>query len=113
MLANLRREAFQPQLAPELVRGVPRPPPRRVRLEELFMGVWGVGPSTAQKLAARGFRTLADLERPDVHLSTAQRIGLRHHAAFQERIPREEVAAVTSLVRVNARAAAKWLAHCR
>ncbi len=64
----------------------------------LFMEVWGIGPSHAQRLAAQGLRTLEDLARPDVHLTTNQRIGLQFHNDFNQRIPRAEMAGIAAVV---------------
>jgi DNA polymerase IV len=56
---------------------------------ELFLGIYGVGHSTAQSFLAAGHRTLADIE--NLPLTKNQRIGLEHHADFNTRIPRSEV----------------------
>eukprot|EP00854_Cymbomonas_tetramitiformis_P010915 gene10915-12913_t len=71
--------------------------PRIVALQTLT-SVWGLGPSTAQQLYDRGFRTVEDLSRDPEQLTAQQRVGLAHHADLQERIPRAEVAQAAALV---------------
>lgn len=65
---------------------------------QLFMKIWGVGPSTAQLWVQQGFRTLQDLENK-ANLNKQQRIGLKNFDDFQERMPREEAAQIESKVK--------------
>eukprot|EP00048_Salpingoeca_helianthica_P001388 m.48900 g.48900 ORF g.48900 m.48900 type:complete len:329 (+) comp11429_c0_seq2:763-1749(+) len=64
----------------------------------LFMEIWGIGAATAEKLVAKGYRTIEDLRAHQDELTTSQKIGLRYFEEFQLRIPREEVEAVAQLV---------------
>jgi DNA polymerase lambda len=69
------------------------------RVVELFDDVWGVGIESALKFYQRGFRTLEDL-RKNTHLLTEwQKIGLKYHEEFEQRIPREDVETIVDLVR--------------
>lgn len=88
---------------------------------ELFTNIWGAGTKTAQlwyqqvKLnlsienisrrnntarlnVFKGFRTLEDI-RTKVHLSSTQKIGLKHYDDFLDRMPREEAAAIEKVVK--------------
>lgn len=87
---------------------------------ELFTNIWGAGAKTAQlwyqqvKLtvsienislrnhltlnAFKGFRTLEDI-RTKAHLSSTQKIGLKHYDDFLDRMPREEAAAIEKVVK--------------
>lgn len=58
---------------------------------QLFMGIYGVGYSTASRWIAQGHRTLDDLRRK-AELTHGQRIGIDHYDDFLQRIPRAEVA---------------------
>ncbi|GAA5911045.1 hypothetical protein JCM8208_003968 [Rhodotorula glutinis] len=61
----------------------------------LFLQIYNVGPTRAEKYVAAGCRTLADLEKRQdsekIKLSKAQKIGLRHREDIQRLIPRAEV----------------------
>ena len=62
----------------------------------LFAKIWGVGPSTSQRLfRTHGLTTLDELRqrsaRDDTLLNGQQRIGLRFFEELQQRIPRSEV----------------------
>nr|WKN12663.1 PolL [Haplophryne mollis] len=65
---------------------------------ELFTNIWGAGPKTAQFWYQQGFRTLEDI-RTKAHLSNTQKIGLKHYDDFLDRMPREEAAAIETVVR--------------
>ncbi|KAJ3614650.1 hypothetical protein NHX12_018221 [Muraenolepis orangiensis] len=65
---------------------------------ELFTNVWGAGPKTAQLWYQQGFRTLEDI-RTKANLSNTQKIGLKHYDDLLDRMPREEAAAIETLVR--------------
>uniref|UniRef100_A0A3Q3BE31 DNA polymerase n=1 Tax=Kryptolebias marmoratus TaxID=37003 RepID=A0A3Q3BE31_KRYMA len=60
---------------------------------ELFSNIWGAGAKTAQLWYQQGFRTLEDI-RTKAHLSSTQKIGLKHYDDFLDRMPREEAAAI-------------------
>jgi len=62
----------------------------QVKVMSLFGAVWGIGPSTAQKLYDKGHRSLEDL-KTDTSLTPAQRVGLEFHEDIIKRIPRHEV----------------------
>lgn len=69
----------------------------------LFLGVYGAGLVQAHKWLQAGYRTLIDLETK-ASLTPSQKIGIAHHAHFNSRIPRPEVAAhgavVTNTLRI-------------
>lgn len=65
---------------------------------ELFTNIWGAGAKTAQLWYQQGFRTLEDI-RTKAHLSHTQKIGLKHYNDFLDRMPREEAAAIETVVR--------------
>jgi len=54
--------------------------------------VWGVGPAKAKDLYAAGIRSIEDLRKKQHLLTEMQKIGLKYHEDFIEKIPREEVA---------------------
>lgn len=67
----------------------------------LFLGIYGVGKTTADKWIAKGFRTLEDLiQRAD--LNPNQRIGIDHYEDLNTRIPRTEVKKIGDFVRAEA-----------
>lgn len=68
---------------------------------KLFLGIYGVGTSTAEKWIAQGFRTLDDL-RQKGNLTPNQRVGLEHYEDLNSRIPRAEVAALGDYVKQEA-----------
>lgn len=55
---------------------------KKEKLEEL-QSIWGVGPSGAEKLYEKGFRTIDDLRKAEANgespLSSLQKIGLKYH----------------------------------
>ena len=53
--------------------------------------VYGIGPKKAKKLIQMGATTVADLRKMKSELDRVQLIGLEHHEAIQERIPRKEI----------------------
>ncbi|XP_041840091.1 DNA polymerase lambda [Melanotaenia boesemani] len=65
---------------------------------ELFTNIWGAGAKTAQLWYQQGFRTLEDV-RTKAHLSSTQKIGLKHYEDFLDRMPREEAQAIEKVVR--------------
>lgn len=67
----------------------------------LFLGIYGVGKSTADKWIAQGFRTLDDLlQRAKV--TDNQRMGIEHYEDLNTRIPREEVTKLGEYVKAEA-----------
>ncbi|XP_073329024.1 DNA polymerase lambda [Pagrus major] len=65
---------------------------------ELFTNIWGAGTKTAQLWYQQGFRTLEDI-RTKAHLTNTQKIGLKHYDDFLDRMPREEAAAIETVVK--------------
>ncbi|MCL4118541.1 UNVERIFIED_CONTAM: hypothetical protein GTU68_060147 [Idotea baltica] len=57
---------------------------------QLFIGVWGAGPSTANNWYTQGFRTLDDL-RHKATLTRHQEVGLKYYDELNERMCRSEV----------------------
>ncbi|OJD37932.1 dna polymerase pol4 [Diplodia corticola] len=60
---------------------------------QTFLKIYGVGLSKASKWVMAGLRTLEDLTRNNVPLTTNQKVGLAHYTDFNTRIPRAEVTA--------------------
>lgn len=71
------------------------------KISALFLGIYGVGKSTADKWIAKGFRTLDDLLQK-AKLNDSQRIGIEHYHDLNTRIPREEVTKLGEYVKVEA-----------
>lgn len=67
----------------------------------LFLGIYGVGKSTADKWIAKGFRTLDDLLQK-AKLNDSQKIGIEHYQDLNTRIPREEVTKLGEYVKAEA-----------
>ena len=65
---------------------------------DLFVGVWGAGPMTAEVWASQGLRTLEDLKKHG-KLTRQQKIGLEHYDEFLERMPREEAGLIEDVVK--------------
>ncbi|XP_049901187.1 DNA polymerase lambda [Epinephelus moara] len=65
---------------------------------ELFTNIWGAGAKTAQLWYQQGFRTLEDI-RTKAHLTSTQKIGLKHYDDFLDRMPREEAAAIEKVLK--------------
>lgn len=66
----------------------------------LFQRITGVGPSAAIKWVRKdGLRTLEDLSK--AKLNSHQVIGLKYFKEFEERIPRDEVSKLESIVMKN------------
>ena len=86
--------------------------PRVMALKDLTT-VWGIGAGKARDLYnnGKGFKSVAELRKAvdagatDL-LSPQQLVGLRHHWEFQQRMPRDEAAAIGEHVRKAAEAAA-------
>lgn len=71
------------------------------QVKSLFLGIYGVGPFTADKWIAQGFRTLDDLLR-SADLSFSQRIGVEYYDDINSRIPRDEVTQIGDYVKAEA-----------
>lgn len=63
----------------------------------LFLGIYGVGKTTADKWIAQGFRTLEDLTQK-TDLNANQKVGIEHYKDINTRIPRAEVAKIGEFV---------------
>ena len=67
----------------------------KIRVLELFQGIYGVGPVQSEKWYDKGIRTLQDLvsysERDAGSLTYAQKLGLKYYEDINERIPRIEI----------------------
>lgn len=74
--------------------------PRRKTMG-MFLKIYGVGQTQAQKWIAQGFQTLDDL-RNKAELNASQRIGLDHFDDINTRIPRQEVEALADHVKKTA-----------
>ncbi|KUJ20319.1 DNA polymerase lambda [Mollisia scopiformis] len=70
---------------------------------QLFLKIYGVGPSEASKFIQAGHKTLEDL-RTKARLTEGQEIGLEHYDDFNTRIPRDEMTALGVIVKETAKA---------
>lgn len=70
----------------------------KVRTITLFGEVWGIGPATALRLYEKGYRTLDDLQKEE-SLTHAQKLGLKYFDDIKQRIPRNEVQDMESLLK--------------
>ncbi|KAF8326570.1 Nucleotidyltransferase [Cantharellus anzutake] len=86
---------------------------RRLQYEEstesaivtkLFMGIYGVGMTTARDWYSRGMRTLDDLSGSHrrIVLTPAQQIGLKYYTDLAERMPRSEAKAIFDAIKAIA-----------
>lgn len=64
----------------------------------LFVGVWGAGPTTAEAWISQGLKTLEDLKTHG-KLTRQQEIGLKYYDEFLERMPREEAGKIEEMVK--------------
>ena len=64
----------------------------------LFVGVWGAGPTTAEAWVSQGLNTLEDLKKHG-KLTRQQEIGLKYYDEFLERMPREEAGQIEEVVK--------------
>ena len=64
----------------------------------LFVGVWGAGPTTAEAWVSQGLKTLEDLKNHG-KLTHQQEIGLKYYDEFLERMPREEAGQIEEVVK--------------
>ncbi|XP_022796242.1 DNA polymerase lambda-like [Stylophora pistillata] len=64
----------------------------------LFVGVWGAGPTTAEAWVSQGLKTLEDLKQHG-KLTRQQEIGLKYYDEFLERMPREEAGKIEEVVK--------------
>ncbi|CAF0914208.1 unnamed protein product [Adineta steineri] len=69
-----------------------------IAVMDLFGQIWGSGPAQAKRWVTLGYRTLDDL-RTKAKLTHNQVIGLKYCSEFLERIPRDEVSQIESVVR--------------
>ncbi|XP_046658917.1 DNA polymerase lambda-like [Homalodisca vitripennis] len=60
------------------------------RVLDLFSGIWGAGPATANAWYIKGHRTLNDLIEKET-LTKQQQIGIKYYKQFSERMSRSEV----------------------
>lgn len=62
----------------------------KIATQRLLSGIWGVGPKTAESLARRGYRTLAQLRADPAAagLTHQQRVGLELYEDLLTKIPR-------------------------
>ncbi|KAK1755301.1 hypothetical protein QBC47DRAFT_383336 [Echria macrotheca] len=69
----------------------------------IFLGIYGVGTSIANRWLAKGYRTLEDLmANPPSDLTPNQRLGIEHYEDLNTRIPREEVTQLGAYVKREA-----------
>ena len=64
---------------------------------KLFSRIHGVGPSQAKKWVNNGLQSLSDLQ--GVKLTKYQALGLKYLDEFEQRIPREEIAVIESILK--------------
>lgn len=64
----------------------------------LFVGVWGAGPITAEAWVSQGLKSLEDLTQHG-KLTRQQEIGLKYYDEFLERMPREEAGKIEEVVK--------------
>ncbi|CDW74543.1 helix-hairpin-helix motif family protein [Stylonychia lemnae] len=69
---------------------------------KLIESVWGIGPKNAQKLYDKKIRTIEDLRKNQHLLTDMQKIGLKYHEDFIEKIPRKEVEQLLERVKQTA-----------
>ncbi|XP_071949012.1 DNA polymerase lambda-like isoform X2 [Antedon mediterranea] len=62
-----------------------------------FNNIWGVGPTTAQGWVQQGYRSLDDVMK-NITLNRQQTIGMKYYDEFLERMPREEVQEIQTVV---------------
>ena len=74
-----------------------RADPRNAAITELT-GVTGIGPAAAALLVKDGITAVADLHKHTDRLNHHQRIGLKYHADFKQRIPRSEMQQMEHIV---------------
>lgn len=65
---------------------------------KLLLGIYGVGPALAAQWAARGMRTLEDVQS-QVRLTPGQKMGIERYRDLNTKIPRDEVEALAQVVR--------------
>lgn len=64
---------------------------------ELFQGIYGVGPSTAEKWYKKGYRTMDDLK--DVKKNKSQQLGYYYYYHLIQRIPRKEMDRIANRIK--------------
>ncbi|KAF7373640.1 DNA polymerase lambda [Mycena sanguinolenta] len=72
-----------------------------VQIRKVFQGIYGVGQTTAYKWYAAGCRSLDDLKagKGGVTLTDAQKIGIEFYDDINDRMPREEAAALFDIIK--------------
>jgi DNA polymerase lambda len=63
----------------------------KVKALDVLEGIWGLGPRGAEKLYAKGIKTVEDVRKNQHLLTDMQKIGLKYYEDFLKRIPRAEV----------------------
>lgn len=71
----------------------------KVKAISVLEGVWGMGPRGAEKLYAKGIKTIEDLKKKPEVLTEMQKVGLKYFDDFNQRIPRSEVEQLLEKVR--------------
>lgn len=66
---------------------------------DLFTGIWGIGPSRAELLYKKGFRTIEDLRKNQSYLTDNQKIGLKYYEDLLKKIPREKISILSLVIR--------------
>eukprot|EP00736_Rhodelphis_marinus_P007412 Rmarinus@m.2748 len=72
-----------------------------IQVKEMFAGVFGAGPKTAEKWFSMGFRTLDDLQAR-AKLTHQQRVGIEYYDDINTRMPRSEAGEIETFVRTFA-----------
>ncbi|KAJ1533948.1 hypothetical protein HK096_004531 [Nowakowskiella sp. JEL0078] len=76
--------------------------PVELQVLEIFMGVHGVGKTTARRWYSNGWRSLEDIKEANksekLQLSHDQQIGIKYYEDFKKRIPRDEVSQLADIV---------------
>jgi len=70
----------------------------RIQILSTFMGIFGVGQSTANKWCALGYKTLDDITK-HATLTYAQAVGLNYYHEFKLRIPRQEMETICKAIK--------------
>ena len=73
---------------------------KSVTARNALMGVWGIGPATAQELYSKGFDSAEKLKADGMHLlNENQKIGLQYYEELLPKIPRAEVEEIVAVVK--------------
>ncbi len=68
------------------------------RVTQLFEGIHGVGPVTAEKWYQMGYKTLEDLVKIYNQMTDAQKLGYHYYHHLQRRIPRSEMDQLAGII---------------